>query len=59
MAVHINEAGDHGGTLEVNGIFRHHIRQDLAEPAVGYLKGTLTEGEITAKNSGMCIKHRR
>ena len=57
MAVNVDQAGDHSGTRQVDGVFRNIFGQDRAETAVLYLKGAGMELKISGQNSGIFIKH--
>ena len=58
VAVDFDEAGDDGGTLQVDGIGRNLAGQNRAEQAVLHLKGTGMEPEIGTENAGVFIEHR-
>ena len=57
--VAINNTGDHGGALQIDGFAFKITGQDGAELAVHHLKGTGTELKIRAENSGVFVEHKR
>ena len=58
VAVDFDEAGDDGGTLQVDGIGRDSLRQNRAEQAVLHLKGAGMKLKIGTENAGVFIEHR-
>ena len=58
VAVNLNEAGDHGSALQIDGICGNGLRQNRAEQAVLHLKGTGMELKIGTENAGIFIEHR-
>ena len=57
VAVDFDQTGDHGGTLQVNGIGGNSFGQNFAENAVLYFKSAGVEGEIGGENAGIFIEH--
>ena len=57
MAVDIDEAGDHGGSFQVDGIGGDIFGQNRAEFAVHYFKSAFMERKVVTKDSGIFIEH--
>ena len=58
MAVNFYQAGNNGGTVQINGISGNIFGQDFAEQAVLNFKSAHMELEIRGKNSGIFIEHK-
>ena len=58
MAVDLDQAGDDGGAIQVDGIFGDIFGQNGTELAVHHFKGTGVELEITGENSRVFVEHR-
>ena len=58
MAVDINEAGNDGSAMKVNGVGGNFLRQDSTEPAVLNLKAAGDKPEIRGEDSGIFVEHR-
>ena len=59
MAVDVNQAGDDGGAIQVNGVGGDIFGEDFTEQAVPHGKGTGMEPEIGGENSRVFVKHGR
>ena len=57
VTVNIDQTGDDGCALQVNGICRHFLRQNRTKTAILYLESTNMKLKIRTKNSGIFIKH--
>ena len=58
MAVDIHQAGDDGGTLQINGVLGDSLGENCAKDAVLYFKCTGDELEILGEDSRVFIKHK-
>ena len=57
VRMHVDQAGDDGGAIQVNGVGRDVFGEDFAEQAVPHLESAGMEPEIGSKNSRILIKH--
>ena len=58
MAVDFDEAGDHGGTLQIDGVLRHLAHDDTEGTVLLHFKITHPELEIRTEDSSISVIHK-
>ena len=57
VMMHVDKARDHRSPVEINGVLRHILRQNLSKNSVFYLKCPQMKMEIRGKDPCVLKKH--